>query len=284
MAYDLKSATPDTTIAASSFLFGADSQAASAPSVFAIADVITYIGGAFARKVTVTQGTANEGVIASTGYSLTGANAQSMVDLAGTWNTSGTPTALKLNITNTASNAASLLADLQAGGTSMFKVRVDGRTTINGMVISNVQGFWAAADAAAFMLGAAQDLWLVRDGAANILAQRNGANAQTFRVYNTYTDASNYERGVFNWSTTSNVLTIGTSKAGTGSTRNLQFIVGDAVKADYGITTAATWTFADAIITPDLRINKTFTFGAVAQTHYFILNINGTDFKIMCGT
>jgi hypothetical protein len=45
-----------------------------------------------------------------------------MLDLAGTWNTSGTPTAIKLNVTNTASNAASLLMDLQVGGTSQFKV------------------------------------------------------------------------------------------------------------------------------------------------------------------
>jgi hypothetical protein len=44
------------------------------------------------------------------------------MDLAGTWNTSGTPTAIKLNITDTASNAASLLMDLQRSGTSRFSV------------------------------------------------------------------------------------------------------------------------------------------------------------------
>lgn len=37
------------------------------------------------------------------------------------------------------------------------------------------------------------DTYLTRD-AANTLAQRNGANAQTLRVYQTYTDASNYRR------------------------------------------------------------------------------------------
>lgn len=60
--------------------------------------------------------------------------------------------------------------------------------------------------------------------AADILAQRNGTNAQAFRVYNTYTDASNYERGVFDWSTTSNTLTIGTQAAGTGTARNVNFM------------------------------------------------------------
>jgi hypothetical protein len=41
------------------------------------------------------------------------------------------------------------------------------------------------------------DTILLRD-AANTLAQRNGANAQTFRLYTSYTDAGNYERLVIN--------------------------------------------------------------------------------------
>ena len=38
---------------------------------------------------------------------------------------------------------------------------------------------------------------LYRDGADHIIGQRNGANPQEFRLYNTYTDASNYERASF---------------------------------------------------------------------------------------
>jgi hypothetical protein len=64
------------------------------------------------------------------------------------------------------------------------------------------------------------DLKLSRD-AANTLAQRNGTNAQTLRVYGTYTDASNYERGKIAWS--SNVLEIGVEAAGTGTNRLLRF-------------------------------------------------------------
>jgi hypothetical protein len=60
---------------------------------------------------------------------------------------------------------------------------------------------------------------LARD-AAQTLAQRNAGNAQTFRVYNTFTDSSNYERGKLEWS--SNVFRIGTEKAGTGSARALE--------------------------------------------------------------
>jgi len=58
------------------------------------------------------------------------------------------------------------------------------------------------------------DLAIGRD-AAGTLAQRNGTNAQTYRLYNTYTDASNYERGFLQWN--SNVLEIGSEGAGTGS-------------------------------------------------------------------
>jgi len=57
-------------------------------------------------------------ISATTPNSLTGANAQSMIDLAQTWNTSGAPTAVKVNITDTASDAASKLFDFQVGGVS----------------------------------------------------------------------------------------------------------------------------------------------------------------------
>lgn len=84
----------------------------------------------FTTLQTITQANANTGILASTGYSLTGSNATSMIDLAGTWNTSGTPTAFKLNITDTASNAASLLFDFQTSGTSRIKCDKTGAITV----------------------------------------------------------------------------------------------------------------------------------------------------------
>ncbi|MDB4940466.1 MAG: hypothetical protein JWO40_891, partial [Candidatus Doudnabacteria bacterium] len=77
---------------------------------------------------------ANTSALIASGYSLTGSNAQSLLDLSGTWNTSGTPTAFKLNVTDTASNAASLLADLQVGSTSKFKVDKAGAITSTGLL------------------------------------------------------------------------------------------------------------------------------------------------------
>ncbi len=63
------------------------------------------------------------------------------------------------------------------------------------------------------------DTLLYRDGAANTLALRNSTSAQTFRIYNTYTDASNYERLEFVWS--SNVCVLDVTKAGTGVQRGM---------------------------------------------------------------
>lgn len=76
--------------------------------------------------------------ISFTGQSLTGSNASTMLNLAGTWNTSGTPTALKVNITDTASNASSLLQDWQVSGVSVMNLRKDGRLTTGEIRPANV--------------------------------------------------------------------------------------------------------------------------------------------------
>ncbi len=96
-------------------------------------DIVSLIGNLQILNVA-----ANQTPLSIAGQSLTGANAQSMVSLAGTWNTTGTPTAIDLNITSTASNGASLLMDLRVGGTSMFRVRKDGSTTIAGTLVAGV--------------------------------------------------------------------------------------------------------------------------------------------------
>lgn len=64
--------------------------------------------------------------------------------------------------------------------------------------------------------------YLQADGAANTLAQRNGTNAQTFRLYNTFTDSSNFERGFMRWA--GNALEIGTEAGGTGTNRGLRLL------------------------------------------------------------
>lgn len=89
---------------------------------------------------------------------------------------------------------------------------------------------------------ATADTYLYRD-AAGIVAQRNSTTAQTLRVYNTYTDASNYERAVFDWTTTANTLTIGVQAGGTGTTSRTIKITG--AQSNNALTIAASgsaWT------------------------------------------
>lgn len=61
---------------------------------------------------------------------------------------------------------------------------------------------------------------LIEFDAADAIAQRRGVNAQIFRIYNTFTDASNYERGFARWS--SNTFEVGSEAAGTGTLRNVR--------------------------------------------------------------
>jgi hypothetical protein len=53
------------------------------------------------------------------------------------------------------------------------------------------------------------------DGGSHVLEQRGGANAQTFRVYGTFTDASNHVRAAL--SSTSTAVTLAAETAGTGA-------------------------------------------------------------------
>ena len=183
--------------------------------------------------------------------------------LADTWNAAGTTfTAIKMSVTDTASAAGSLLMDLQVGGSSKFSVAKDGAAKLssgsaisptlywnqNPGVFTNTGFFEAGVGIVGFGSGNAErvrfdgsglqvrsvmsfgstggspDLILARD-AANTLAQRNGVNAQAFNLYNTYTDASNYERGRWNW--VGNELRFGPESAGTGSSRSLGLYVGN---------------------------------------------------------
>ncbi len=71
--------------------------------------------------------------------------------------------------------------------------------------------------------------------AANVLAQKNAANPQTFRIYNTFTDANNHERGFLRWS--SNVFQIGTEKgSGGGTARALEFQTDGVTRMTIGAT------------------------------------------------
>lgn len=173
----------------------------------------------------VTDGSSGKGAL-ELGGSLTGSAATSTLDIATTWNTSGTPTAIKLNVTDTASHNSSILLDLQVGGSSKFNVNKHG--IINAG--SGAQAIQYYAPSGAFQIGSggnlqfSTDVLLFRD-AANTLALRNSTNAQTFRAYGTYTDTSNYRR-VQLAMTTAGVATLKPEGAGTGASGNVLHISG----------------------------------------------------------
>ena len=59
------------------------------------------------------------------------------------------------------------------------------------------------------------------DAILTSLQVRDGTNAREALIYNTYTDASNYERAAIGFSTLSNTLTIDTEALGTGTVRGI---------------------------------------------------------------
>lgn len=188
------------------------------------------------------------------------------IDITGTWNNSGvTFTAVKINITKTAANASSPLLDMQVGGTSKFSYLTDGSflqrdssgnylgVYSEGNVLniinasSSFRSFAFNMGNGMFALGSGGGLvWSTNSinysgvltssiqasifsDNTGIIVQRNSTTAQTLRVANTWTNASNYEYGVIDWTTTANTLTIGAQAAGTGTLRQVQ-LVGASIK------------------------------------------------------
>jgi len=137
-------------------------------------------GLAVAGGVTIGTATNNVSSIAASGYSLTGANAQSLVDLSGTWNTTGNPTAIKLNVTNTASGATSNLMDLQVGGVSKFLVDKGGAATHTGQVtITSTSGTIAGARNALYLKNAAST-----GGQSSIIVFGSAGTASSWQILN----------------------------------------------------------------------------------------------------
>jgi hypothetical protein len=128
-------------------------------------------------------------------------------------------------------NASTDFSRLQFGGTTSsfpaikrngaaISVSLADDSGLANLVASTVfaTNLRAQSNSGLITLGSADDVILNRD-AADALALRNGTTSQTFRVYNTYTDASNHERLAVEWS--SNSAYVRTQAAGTGTGRSL---------------------------------------------------------------
>lgn len=192
------------------------------------------IDNSFTTGQTITAPANTSALTAS--YSVTGANTTPLLNLTGTWNTTGVARGILLNVTDTASNASSLLMDLQIGGASRFRVDKAGNIgSANTTLLINNSGYgfgfrfdgsqvWGNSGAQTIVAANSYsqgwaDVLLARD-AANTLALRNGTNANTLRCYGTYTDASNGRRLDIT-STTAGIFTLTATGNGTGATGNL---------------------------------------------------------------
>jgi hypothetical protein len=71
---------------------------------------------------------------------------------------------------------------------------------------------------------ASVDVFLVRE-AAGRLVLRHGTNEQRFYLYNSYTDAANWERGSLEWN--SNSLFLHSAKSGSGANRDIRIQASD---------------------------------------------------------
>lgn len=181
------------------------------------------------------------------------------------WNSATTTfTGLKLNVTDTASAADSNLLDLQVDGVSQFRIVPNDPGSVGGGsslgILSrrlNIQNYYGSTfisngsgasnglkigqNTSGFLDITASDVGVnfslangatkLTTDAADIFAQRNGTNAQTYRLYNTYTNASNYQRTSINDDSTG--LIINQEYAGTGAVRTnlLDLQVGGTSKA-----------------------------------------------------
>jgi len=112
-----------------------------------------------------------------------------------------------------------------------------------------------------------RDTFLYRD-AANTLALRNLTNPQTFNIYNTYTDGSNYEKGFVRW--TSNVIQIGMESLGSGLARAMQFLPNGTIR----------WTMASALFYPaSSDTNDIGTSSSIIRELYLTRSIQGSKTK-----
>lgn len=219
-------------------------------------------GGAFGGDAGFTYNKTNKAV--TLGGATVTANAP-VLDLTQTWNNAAVEFhALKVNVTQTAKLTGSLFALFQDGGVDKFGIASTGTglylpngvlsfgtgkdptsnrffsiNTSSGLAIrSGAYVGWASNNSDT---SGAPDVSIYRD-AANVLALRASTAAMSFRVYNTYTDASNYERGKIAWA--SNVLTIGTEKLGTGTARGIDFQTDSTTRLSIGAS--GSFTVADA--------------------------------------
>lgn len=141
--------------------------------------------------------------------------------------------------------------DLFKGGPGQYGTFISGTTTSlksGGNIALNVGGV-AAQDIRSSIVYFNVPI----SGVSNVLDLRNGTLGQTLRIYNTYTDAANYERGTIGWSANGYFIT--TEAAGTGAVRNLLLQPGTNAELFLGANNAPRWKVSGTTLTPHTADN-----------------------------
>ena len=133
---------------------------------------------------------------------LTGATETSALDITQTWNTTGNPSALKVNVTNTASGAAANLLDLQANGGNVFTVDKGGNTKLASLYIPAYLAPGISFYGYGFQNGYGSYIGARIFALANntiiieplMIEQRAGSTPQEYRLYGSYTSDTAYQR------------------------------------------------------------------------------------------
>lgn len=136
----------------------------------------------FTALQTITQASANAGIVASTGYSLTGSDATNMLDFAGATNTSGNAIIFKFAISNTAWGASGKFASWLAGAsgtTEVFSVAKSGAVqSALGSAAACSFSFIGDPNTGIYSAGA-DNLQIITGGAPNLALDINGITAMS---------------------------------------------------------------------------------------------------------
>lgn len=158
-------------------------------------------------------------------YNSSAGNAAIMfIDLGGPLSEQAGPISINLQSLGmlVISKVATVPVETPAGTTDNALTRwngTDGSSFNNSVATLDDNGILQIiSDTGSVQLGVSNDVKLYRDG-ANALALRNSTTAQSFALYNTYTDAANYERVRLYWDT--NAAYLETQNLGTGTQRAL---------------------------------------------------------------
>ena len=134
-------------------------------------------------------------------------------------------------------------------------------------------------------MGATNDASLIR-AAANLIAMRNGANAQTLQLANTFTDGANYEAlniggGVIGTNLAISVITAGTGAdnlnldldaAGTGQVQTNAFRIGKTSGTNLSQVRVYSQSLDVASVAANVSAEQTFTVTGLATTDKVFVN------------